>query len=281
MRRQVASEAPIVAMEDLGLPERRAAVHEQASDPCEGFIGTTGEQGVLREVAAVVAIASKFLIRQNGKHVFNPTNFSLVVISIASGGDLWVSPGQWGSGASLLFFLACAGMLVVHRSQRSDITWAFLAAYAGVLALRTAWLGDPWSVPLHALESGALWLFAFFMISDPKTTPDSRGGRIVYACLVALGAAFVHFVLFRSNGLLWALFVVAPTVPVIDRLMPAIRFQWPGQRCLRSRAGSSITPIKGELSMTAPTPALASASTLEPSVGFTRMGLCVLLIIPG
>ena len=43
------------------------------------------------------------------------------------------------------------------------------------------------------------------MISDPKTTPDSRAGRIVFAALVALGAAYVQFKLFRTNGLLWSL----------------------------------------------------------------------------
>ena len=58
------------------------------------------------------------------------------------------------------------------------------------------------------------------MISDPKTTPDSRVGRIVFAALVALGAAYVQFRLFRTNGFLWALAGASPLVPVIDWLAP-------------------------------------------------------------
>jgi len=42
-------------------------------------------------------------------------------------------------------------------------------------------LGEPMTIPFHRLESGSLLLFTFFMISDPKTTPDSRIGRIAFA----------------------------------------------------------------------------------------------------
>ena len=64
------------------------------------------------------------------------------------------------------------------------------------------------------------------MISDPKTTPDSRAGRIVFALVVALGAGFVHFVLFQPNGLLWSLVLSAPITPVLNRLLPGTRYQW-------------------------------------------------------
>jgi hypothetical protein len=177
-------------------------------------------------LTAVAAIASKFLIRRRGKHVFNPTNFGLGVVALASG-QVWVSPGQWGSGATLTLLLACAGWLVVHRAERSDVTWAFLAAYSALLFGRAWWLGDPLAIPLHGLNSGAFLIFAFFMISDPKTTPDSRAGRITYAVLVATGAAFVHFGLYRPNGFIWALLCAAPLVPLLDRLLPGQPYAWP------------------------------------------------------
>jgi len=91
---------------------------------------------------------------------------------------------------------------------------------------RAATLGQAWAAPLHQLESGSLALFAFHMISDPKTTPDSRAGRIVFACLVALGAGFVQFVLFRTNGLLWSLAACSLFVPLLDRWLPGRGFEW-------------------------------------------------------
>src|SRR2546426_235169 len=87
----------------------------------------------------------------------------------------------------LVGILASAGGLVVNRAARADVTWAFLAAHTAFLLGRTLWLGDPLAIPLHRLANGALVLFAFFMISDPRTTPDSRPGRILFAILVAAG----------------------------------------------------------------------------------------------
>jgi hypothetical protein len=176
-------------------------------------------------LAAVITIASKFAIRLRGKHVFNPTNFGIVAL-LALSGEVWVSPGQWGNTAVLAFLMACLGGLVVNRAARSDVTLAFLSAWAALVVGRSFWLGDPLSIPLHRLGSGSLILFSFFMISDPRTTPDSRAGRILFASLVALGAYYVQFKLFRTNGLLWSLAACSLLVPLIDRLLPGGRYQW-------------------------------------------------------
>src|SRR5262249_5943055 len=58
-------------------------------------------------ITAAIAIASKFVFRVGGKHVFNPTNFALVAMMLATG-QVWVSPGQWGSTAVFGFLMASA-----------------------------------------------------------------------------------------------------------------------------------------------------------------------------
>jgi enediyne biosynthesis protein E5 len=175
-------------------------------------------------LAAVIAIGSKLFLRWNDKHVFNPTNLALVII-LASGLG-WISPGQWGQVAWFGFLIACLGSLVVTRAARADITLAFLTFYVGLLCVRALWLGDPLTIPMHQIESGALLIFSFFMISDPKTTPNSRTGRIVFALLVALTALYVQFHFFKPNGPLWGLIVCSPLVPLLDRLLPGVRYDW-------------------------------------------------------
>lgn len=179
----------------------------------------------LAALAGVLAVAGKFLVRARGKHVFNPTNAAIVALLLLSD-RVWVSPGQWGSGALFAFLLAAAGGLVVNRAARADVTGAFLAAHATLLLGRALWLGDPLAIALHRLESGALVLFAFFMISDPRTTPDARAGRVIFAVLVALVAYALQFRLFWTNPLLWSLALCAPAVPLLDRLLPGARYQW-------------------------------------------------------
>jgi Na+-transporting NADH:ubiquinone oxidoreductase subunit NqrB len=183
----------------------------------------------LAAAAAAVAIGSKFVVRVRGKHVFNPTNLALVVM-LAATDRAWVSPGQWGDAAFAAFLVACAGLVVATRAERADVSLAFLACYVGLMLARTLWLGDPLRIPLHRLQNGALLLFTFFMISDPRTTPDSRAGRLVFAAAVALGAYCVHFVLFRTNGLLWSLAACSLLVPVLDRVLPGPRYAWPSRR---------------------------------------------------
>ena len=181
-------------------------------------------------LAAIVAVASKFVLRLpraggGTKHLLNPTNGAIVLLLLC-GAPVWVSPGQWGHHLPLAFGVAGFGSLVVHRSARSDVALAFLAAWAAILFGRAAWLGQPWVAPLHQFESGSLALFAFHMISDPKTTPDSRAGRIVFGCFVAAGAAVVQFALFRTNGLLWSLASCSLFVPWLDRWLPGRGFEW-------------------------------------------------------
>ncbi len=180
---------------------------------------------LLLMITAIVTIGSKFIFQCNGKHLFNPTNFGIVVM-LALGADVWVSPGQWGSKFYFAFLLACLGGMVIHRALRSDVSYAFLFFFSAILFGRAWWLGDPWTIPLKQLQSGALLLFTFFMISDPKTTPDSRAGRILFASLVAAGAAYVQFGLFHTNGLLWSLALCSLATPLLDFFLPGTKYRW-------------------------------------------------------
>jgi len=180
---------------------------------------------ILMAIAAAITILSKFIFRWKNKHIFNPSCFGIVAMILFTG-QVWVSPGQWGNVAIFGFLLAGIGGLVISRAARSDVTLAFIIFYSSILFGRALWLGDPLTIPLHQLENGALILFAFFMISDPKTTPNSRMGRILFAFLLASGAAFVYFWLYRTNGVFYSLAFFALFVPFIDWLLPGKRYQW-------------------------------------------------------
>ena len=179
----------------------------------------------LAVLAAVVTIAAKFLFRIQRKHLFNPTNGGIIAMLLLTD-QVWVSPGQWGSVAFFGFLMACLGGLVVNRASRSDVTYAFIASYCALMFGRSLYLGEPMTIPVHRLQSGGLLLFTFFMISDPKTTPDSRAGRVLFAALVAFSAWYVQFRLFRTNGLLWSLAAWSMAVPLIDRVLPGNRYTW-------------------------------------------------------
>lgn len=183
------------------------------------------DHALIAALAAVIAISSKFLFRVGGKHVFNPANVALVVVMLAFD-RAWISSGQWGSAALGTFALACLGFLVLTRAKRAETTLAFLFAFAALLFGRAEWLGDPVSIPLHQLQNGALLIYAFFMISDPKTSPNSAAGRLVYGAFVAVVAYTFRFILYEPNGVILALIVSAPLVPLIDYFSLGSVYRW-------------------------------------------------------
>ncbi len=176
-------------------------------------------------LASVLAIASKFLLRVQSKHIFNPGNFGIIGALLLTP-DAWVSPGQWGAGGwSVLLFVGTGG-LVLQKVGRWDTTAAFLGTYAGLEAVRNLWLGWTWDVWAHRLMSGSLLLFALFMITDPRTIPNARIGRLIWAAAIALLTFILRNVYFLPTALIWALFALAPLSILLDVCFPATRFVW-------------------------------------------------------
>jgi Na+-transporting NADH:ubiquinone oxidoreductase subunit NqrB len=179
--------------------------------------------------AAAVAIAGKFVLRVGGKHVFNPANLGLAASFLVTT-HAWSSPSQWGESAGLLAWIAVLGLAVSHRSFRSDVSLAFLGSWVLLKAGRVLYLGQRPEVLLHQLNVGSLILFTFFMISDPKTTPDRRAARVLFAASVACLGFVLQHSFWWNNALVWALCLLSPAVPLLDRLLPAAAYQWPAER---------------------------------------------------
>jgi Na+-transporting NADH:ubiquinone oxidoreductase subunit NqrB len=179
----------------------------------------------LPALAGVIAIVSKFVFRVDNKHIWNPAGFAIVVLLFTQHG-VWISPGQWGTSVWLASLLVFFAILVLQAAQRSDIALFFLGSHVALLAARAVWLGDPLAIPLHQLQSGSLLIFAFFMISDPRTSPDSRLGRFVFAFTVAALAHYLAFFMQMRPALYVALIALSPLTLLIDRMLPAKPFTW-------------------------------------------------------
>jgi Na+-transporting NADH:ubiquinone oxidoreductase subunit NqrB len=191
-------------------------------------------------LAAALAVGSKFLLRARNKHIFNPANFALVALMFTSD-KAWVSSGQWGSAAIDAFALACLGFVVLTRAKRAETTFTFLIAYALLLIGRAFWLGDPLSIPLHQMQNGALLIFAFFMISDPKTSPNTRIGRVAYGAFVASIAYAIQFIFYEPNGPILALIMSAPFVPLIDSISQGRLYRWDQPQLGTTKTGPTRT----------------------------------------
>lgn len=177
--------------------------------------------------AALLAIGMKFLTKVNGKHVWNPANFGIVAAAFLSG-DAWISPGQWGSSALIIFIVGTAGLAVLSNIKRLETGLAFLITFAALEYIRTVlYLGWEHDVFLLKLTNGSLWLFSFFMITDPMTTPNHRKLRIGWAMIVGAISFYLANFYFVNGAPFWTLFFLTPFTPLLDAFTPRIAsFIW-------------------------------------------------------
>ena len=181
-------------------------------------------------LAAFFTVASKYIFRYRQKHLFNPSAFGIVA-TIALTKEAWLSPGQWGSSAVIFFFAVTLGTIVVTRVQKLDVSLAFLLTYVALLYWRqVAYLHWPADYFLHSISTGSLLLFSFFMISDPKTSPNHPVARITWAALIAIAAFYLAVFKWQYNAAIWILVVAAPLVPVLDKFFKAQSFQWENEK---------------------------------------------------
>src|SRR5437763_9539313 len=152
----------------------------------------------------VVSMASKYLIRWRGRHIFNPSNLGLVLAFVALGPqytepqDLWWIPmGQWMIVTYAI--LIGGGLFIAWELKLLGLELGYMAAFAAFTALAllpvpdhcmiASWYATPicgqqlWQILVTSPE---VLIFAFFMVPDPRTVPAGQAGRFVFGVLVAL-----------------------------------------------------------------------------------------------
>lgn len=176
--------------------------------------------------AAFMSIASKYFLRINGKHIFNPSAWG-IALAIVLTGKAWISPGQWGSNAVILFGVLSLGFIVTTRVQKLDVSLAFLGTFAGLIfARQVMYLGWPMDHFIQSVSTGSLLLFSFFMITDPRTIPNHMLVRVIWSAVIAAVAFYLTAFKFMNGAPIFVLVLAQPLVPVLDLLFKAKKFEW-------------------------------------------------------
>ena len=148
--------------------------------------------------AAVWAMASKFMFAIGKKHLFNPAAFAVVLTALTFGG----SATWWIGMPYMLPVVAIGGALIVRKIHRADMVLTFLATALAATVIGF-WLSkgmDPVTALSQTVLNSALVFFACVMLTEPLTTPPSRGLRIAYGALVGfLFSPALHLGTFYST----------------------------------------------------------------------------------
>ncbi len=166
-------------------------------------------------VAAGWAILSKYLIRDARRHFFNPSNFAIVMCLLFSGGVATVAPGsQWGAHYPVALAILCLGLLMMKRVKRLDLALAWLGGYV-VMGLARMAMGQGGLVFVLGPMTGAEFaLFTFSMMPDPKASPPTPRGRIVWGLSLALMDGVMRYFEIRYS-MFYALFIHTAALPLL------------------------------------------------------------------
>jgi Na+-translocating ferredoxin:NAD+ oxidoreductase RnfD subunit len=140
-----------------------------------------------------LAIAGKHIARTRSANIFNPAAGALVAtFYLFNTGQSW-----WGALPEItpyaLVVLMATGAFIADRVNKIPLVLIFLGTYFGLFTL-TAFLGNPGKVAeiFRAPDLHAVLFFAFFILTDPPTSPLRYPDQLVCGVLVAL-ASFATF----------------------------------------------------------------------------------------
>jgi Na+-translocating ferredoxin:NAD+ oxidoreductase RnfD subunit len=159
-------------------------------------------------IASSVAIAQKHLIRYKGKHIFNPANSGLFfTMFISSAYISW-----WGQSSWPLIVLG--GIFICYKMKRLRLPLIFMASFAFMVGLDNILTNQP------LLDSFLLIniFFVFVMLIEPKTSPRTRKGIVLYAVLVALFSLIFFRLVPRYDFSILSLALGNAFVPFLNKL---------------------------------------------------------------
>jgi Na+-translocating ferredoxin:NAD+ oxidoreductase RnfD subunit len=194
---------------------------------------------------AAISLLSKYVIKFRGSHVFNPSNFGLVICFLLLGPeradplDFWWGPMS-AALALALVIIAVGGFSILSRLKLLEIAVGFWLAFAAGLAvlavsgheMTARWHLGPitgWEFWRVLVFSPEILVFLFFMITDPRTIPRTGAGRRAYA--IGIGLLAVVMIAPQTTefatkvAVLAALFVVCALRPVLILLKVPMRLE--------------------------------------------------------
>jgi Na+-translocating ferredoxin:NAD+ oxidoreductase RnfD subunit len=168
-----------------------------------GLILTPHEPWWVAALTAAVAIVSKYLLRVGRANVFNPAAVALLLsYFLFHTGQSW-----WGAlpelPLPLIVVLLGTGIFITQRVNKVPVVIAFLGVYYGLFTI-AAFIGDPRRVSAlyRAPDLHMALFFAFFMVTDPPTSPPKHRDQWIYGAIVAS----VSFLVFETIGAVYFLF---------------------------------------------------------------------------
>jgi Na+-translocating ferredoxin:NAD+ oxidoreductase RnfD subunit len=166
-------------------------------------------------LCSAISITSKYVLRVDGRHIWNPSNFGIVAMLVLAADTVAGLSVQWGNNLLPMVVVWAFGSVIIHALGRFHITLTYVVSFVVLAFARALLTGHPFLSEVAPITGPMYQLYIFFMITDPKTTVRSYRGQILVAFLVALVEAIFRL-LEWVHAPYYALFVVGPVANLVE-----------------------------------------------------------------
>ena len=173
-------------------------------------------------LTSLISIASKYVLRLNGRHLWNPSNFGVSAVLFLAPATVSLLSIQWGNTLWPMVVIWILGTAIVWRVGRLHISATYVVSFLLFSFLRSAVTGIPWLASVAPITGPMYQLFIFFMVTDPKTTVRSTWGQ----CVVVFVVALVETILRLAEIVyapFYALFLVGPAALLVEATLERLR----------------------------------------------------------
>ncbi|MBV9690122.1 MAG: RnfABCDGE type electron transport complex subunit D [Ktedonobacteraceae bacterium] len=172
-------------------------------------------------VAPILAISSKALLRFRGKHLFNPSNFGLTVLLLLFPTTVTTLAAQWSGSLLIVTIILVVGGFTTFRVSRWDLVSAFVMSFMVMAFIEDMLTHRGLAFVYGPMFGAAFQLFTLSMLTDPKTTPETRLMRVVFGVSIAIVDAILRLWDFQYS-LFVALLFVSACVPILRVMVPVV-----------------------------------------------------------
>jgi Na+-translocating ferredoxin:NAD+ oxidoreductase RnfD subunit len=166
-------------------------------------------------LCSAISITSKYLIRVDGRHIWNPSNLGIVAMLVLAADTVASLSVQWGNTLLPMVTVWLFGAVIINTLGRFHITLTYVASFIALAGLRSIVTGHPFLAEVAPVTGPMYQLYIFFMITDPKTTVRTKKGQMLTVVVVALAEAAMRLMQF-VHAPYYALFIVGPIANLIE-----------------------------------------------------------------
>ena len=173
-----------------------------------GYVISSDQPWWIFASVSLLAIASKYLIRRNKKHLFNPAAFGIFSVIL-----LFNASTQW-KGTYAWYILIPFGLYFIIKIKKIELLLSYIVTTLLIFVIQAVIQ----KTPIFNIFGYLSFFYIFIMLIEPTTTPIKPFGKIIFGICAAVLIFILTEAGIKFDAELAALLILNLFVPLLNKL---------------------------------------------------------------